>query len=321
MEHYFQSGLATSTRRTYQSAQTRFRDFCRASHSLPVPTSEQQLCRYVAHLAGDNLSYTTVKTYLAAVRQLQVAEGWGDPEMNKMPRLAQVIRGIKAAQARSPSASRAKRLPITLALLRKIKKSWQGEENRWNSTMLWAAVTMCFFGFLRSGEITLITAESFDEGAHLTFSDVTVDSLQDPRALTIRLKTSKTDPFRVGVDVCIGRTDCDLCPVAAVLAYMVLRGRGKGPFFRFKDGSPLTRARYVSEVKRALTKAGVDSSHYSGHSFRSGAATTAAQQGIGDATIKLLGRWKSGAYQLYVKIPQEKLADYSKNLAGGGSYQ
>ena len=54
-----------------------------------------------------------------------------------------------------------------------------------------------------------------------------MDSLQDPRALTIRLKTSKTDPFRVGVDVCIGRTDCDLCPVAAVLAYMVLRGRGK----------------------------------------------------------------------------------------------
>ena len=100
------------------------------------------------------------------------------------------------------------------------------------------------------------------------------------------------------------------------VAYMVLRGRGKGPFFRFKDGSPLTRARYVSEVKRALTKAGVDSSHYSGHSFRSGAATTAAQQGIGDATIKLLGRWKSGAYQLYVKIPREKLADYSKNLAG-----
>ena len=162
----------------------------------------------------------------------------------------------------------------------------------------------------------LITAESFDEGEHHAFSDVTVDSLQDPRALTIRLKTSKTDPFRVGVDVCIGRTDCDLCPVAAVLAYMVLRGRGKGPFFRFKDGSPLTRARYVSEVKRALTKAGVDSSHYSGHSFRSGAATTAAQQGIGDATIKLLGRWKSGAYQLYVKIPRKQLADYSKHLAG-----
>ena len=113
---------------------------------------------------------------------------------------------------------------------------------------------MCFFGFLRSGKITLIIAESFDDGAHLTFSDVTVDSLQDPLALTIRLKMSKTDPFRVGVDVCIGRTDCDLCPVAAVLAYMVLRGRGKGPFFRFKDGSPLTRGRYVSEVKRALTK-------------------------------------------------------------------
>ena len=70
--------------------------------------------------------------------------------MNKMPRLAQVIRGIKADQARSPSASRAKRLPITLALLRKMKKSWQEEENRWNSTMLWAGAFSASSGQERS---------------------------------------------------------------------------------------------------------------------------------------------------------------------------
>ena len=44
--------------------------------------------------------------------------------------------------------------------------------------------------------------------------------------------------------------------------------------------------------------AGIDFVPYSGHSFRSGAATTAAKQGISDATIKMLGRWKSSAYQL-----------------------
>ncbi len=51
----------------------------------------------------------------------------------------------------------------------------------------------------------------------------------------------------------------------------------------------------------ALASAGVDSTPYSGHSFRSGAATTAASRGIGDATIKMLGRWNSEAYQLYIK--------------------
>ena len=34
------------------------------------------------------------------------------------------------------------------------------------------------------------------------------------------MKASKTDPFRMGVDIFIGRTDNELCPVSAVLAYM-----------------------------------------------------------------------------------------------------
>jgi hypothetical protein len=65
-------------------------------------------------------------------------------------------------------------------------------------------------------------------------------------------------------------------------------------------------------MKEALISAGVDCSPYSGHSFRSGAATTAAKQGISDATIKMLGRWKSSAYQLYI----EQLAAYSRRLGG-----
>ena len=36
---------------------------------------------------------------------------------------------------------------------------------------------------------------------------------------------------------------------------------------------------------------GINSSRYSGHSFQIEAATTAAQVGMGDATIKAMGRW------------------------------
>ncbi len=73
--------------------------------------------------------------------------------------------------------------------------------------MLWTA-SLCFFGFLRSGEITVPSDAAFDEGTHLSFSDVTVDRLDDPS----RLKVSKTDLFRVGVEVCMGRSGCSLCP-------------------------------------------------------------------------------------------------------------
>ena len=136
---------------------------------------------------------------------------------------------------------------------------------------------------------------AFEQGAHLSFEDVAVDSWETPRLLRVKLKASKTDPFRAGVDVFIGATGNSLCPVAAVLAYMSMRGPGPGPLFRFQHGSPLTRARLVSEVRSALTVAGVDCRACSGHSFRSGAATTADNEGVEDSTIKMLGRWKSEA--------------------------
>jgi len=47
----------------------------------------------------------------------------------------------------------------------------------------------------------------------------------------VKIKQSKMDPFRAGVKVVIACTGGELCPVAALLAYMVLRGPSDGPFF------------------------------------------------------------------------------------------
>ena len=127
-------------------------------------------------------------------------------------------------------------------------------------------------------------------------------------------RISRADPFRQGMDIFVGRTGNELCPVAATLAYMVQRGPGPGPLFKFQDGKPLTRQRFVARAREALSSAGVDCSAYSGHSFRSGAATTAAKCGVSDAMIKMLGRWKSSAYQLYIKTPRDQLARISMEL-------
>ena len=81
-----------------------------------------------------------------------------------------------------------------------------------------------------------------------------------------------------------------------------------------QDGSHLTRQRFASLITNTLQLAGIDDKRYTTHSFRIGAATSAKDAGISDVHVKMLGRWKSNAYQLYVRTPSDKLAGLSKQL-------
>ena len=166
--------------------------------------------------------------------------------------------------------------------------------------------------FLRSGEICVPSLSGYDAGAHLSHGDIAVDSQNNPALLAVTIKASKTDPFRKGMQIFIGRTGCECCPLAAILA---LRGTATGPLFRFANGDPLTRDAFVREVRRALSSAGVDPSAYCGHSFRIGAATVAAAIGIEDSTIMTFGRRNSSAYLRYIRTPRELLASVSKRIA------
>ena len=123
-----------------------------------------------------------------------------------------------------------------------------------------------------------------------------------------------TDGLR-GQKPLLGRSFNDLCPVAALVAYLATRGNLGGPFFQYHDGTTLSRERLVAQVRQALLAAGKDTAPYSSHSFRIGAATTAASRGVEDSLIKILGRWESAAYQRYVKISRERLAGVSRILA------
>ena len=162
---------------------------------------------------------------------------------------------------------------------------------------------MCFFGFLRSGEVTVPSLREYDPEGHLSEGDVTLDNLSAPTLVQVRVKASKTDPFRKGVTIYLGRTDNDLCPVGAIAAYLAVRDRHPGPFFKFATGAPLSRVALVSNMRAALQSSEVDASKYAGHSFRIRAATTAASVGIEDSLTKTLGRWESAAY-LYVRVPR-----------------
>ena len=164
------------------------------------------------------------------------------------------------------------------------------------------------------GEITSSSVRSYDASCQLTMADVAIDDGQNPTVVRIHLKRTKTTPFS-GVDVFLGRTDDDLCPVSALLAYLVVRGVTPGPLFRFQDGRFLTKQLFIERVRIGLDTLGLSSSDYAGHRFRIGAATTAAERGVEDSLIKMLGRWESSAYQIYIKTPREVLAGISRRLS------
>ena len=113
-----------------------------------------------------SVQYTTIKNYLFAVKNYHSSHGFGIPLSNFL-RLRLILRGIKRSQRQQSKVRR----PITLQLFNLFYYlvNVQHTDNR-NSLMLWAAMTLAFFGFLRLGELTCNS--TFDPKHHLMNRDI-----------------------------------------------------------------------------------------------------------------------------------------------------
>ncbi len=178
VQHYFTRGLAPSTHKTYKSGITKFIQFCNQYHvASPLPVSQSLFCYFAAYLATSGLSPGTIKTYLAAVRHLQIAQNLPDPrQVAPMAKLRLVEAGAKKEYGRPIRLRR----PITPSILRQIRELWAPRASEGDIIMLWAASCLCFFGFFRMGEITTPSEAQFDPQVHLTIDD----SLGQPRKPT-----------------------------------------------------------------------------------------------------------------------------------------
>ncbi len=137
-----------------------------------------------------------------------------------------------------------------------------------------------------------------------------------PTVIRVLLRRAKTDLFGKGVFIHLGRTGADLCPVVAMLNYMVIRPKLAGPLFLNQEGQPLTKDTLIREVRAVLEAANLNPRSYAGHSFRIGVATSAARlAGVPDHLIKVLGRWKLEAYHSYIWTPAETLSLVSSRIA------
>ena len=228
------------------------------------------------------MSYKTIKVYLAAIRHCHIELDLPDPTASNLLHL--ICRGIRRLQGDNQRI----RLPITINLLHTIKEhlrrsTFTVQEQR----MLWAAFTTAFYGFLRVGELT-----------NLRWNDISFL----PDHMSITLQQSKTDPFRRGCKIKIFSTKTSTCPYHAMKCYRRLTDNVVASNHLFQSGRfhPLSRPAVTNTLRDLLKTAGLDYSLYASHSFRIGAATTAAAAGLPAWLIKNLGRWSSSAYLTYI---------------------
>ncbi len=286
-------------------------EFCSITGIAPLPLTENTLCLFVAYLSRQNLQHASIRIYLSSLRHLQISAGLHDPfKHDTFPRLTYVLRGLKRSTASQPPRIR---LPITLEIMSLLFSTLNQRPPSYDTQLLWAACCLGFFGFMRTGEFTSKSTRH-PNPSNVAVSDVARDAKHPPLFLTIQLRQSKTDPFGQGVKIFLGNTGQRICPVTAILAFLAVRpGTLQGPLFRYSDGTTLTRDRLVGEVRVTLAQHGRDPTHFNGHSFRIGTATAA---GIPDHIIKMLGRWRSDTYTLYIRTPPGQLAGYSRQLIG-----
>ena len=111
---------------------------------------------------------------------------------------------------------------------------------------------------------------------------MSVDNRNNPEQLRISIKQSMTDPFCKAVDIFLGTTSNNVCPIKGILSYLAIRGNQKGPLFVFEDSKSLTRQRFSSALDSLLNQFHINTDHYNTHSFQIGAEISARQAKVPD---------------------------------------
>ena len=280
----------------------------------PSKPSEELLIYFVVHCATNlNLAYSTIKSYLAGIRNLYIARGLSHPFLHcdgsPFLKLQLVIKGIRKDQCKPAKP----RLPITAQILKSILTANQVFFGTYVDLLMKTACAVAYFGFMRCGEFTCSTT-LFDPCVNLCMSDVSIYLQANiPVRATVFLKSSKTDPFRHGCVINLFRTNLGLCPVKYIHLFHLVRqamsASADDPFFLMPEGQPLTRNAFISMLKGLLHCLGFNAADYAGHSFRIGAATSAAAAHVPDHLIKTLGRWSSDCYQRYIRTSPAVVED------------
>jgi site-specific recombinase XerD len=200
----------------------------------------------------------------------------------KHPSIIENIMGIKRRKGSSQKAKK----PLLINSLKKIINVIDEQKNEEIKKLRDRSIILIgFSGGFRRNEIV-----------SLDYDDLEFVS----EGLKINLRKSKTDQFGEGTLKALPYfNNSKYCPVHSMQKWIEIAKITSGPLFRrFTKGSNLSENRLTDQtvallIKEYLKLAGIDSKNYSGHSLRSGFATSAAESGAEERSIMAMTGHKS----------------------------
>jgi hypothetical protein len=170
---------------------------------------------------------------------------------------------------------------------------------------VWAACLLAFWGSFRLGEIFANKVDSFDKFSDLLWNDI---KIKKGGEMILKIRGGKT-PGPPGNRARLYRIQenrfCLITAIEKLKAYQKTHNLWEPnlPVFRRASGQNLTKTIFLKSVNYALTSGGRKNPFLTGKSFRSGIPSVLESfpQKFRENHIKSLGRWKSRAYQRYMR--------------------
>ena len=275
-----QNSKANNTVRAYKSDFADFSLFCVQNGFKSLPTEAKIVSLYLTHLSTKDIKMSTLKRRLVSIGVIHRLKGhYLD---TKHPSIIENLMGIKR---RKGSIQKGKK-PILINYLKQIINVI--DDNRNEEITRFRDRSIILIGFSGGFRRNEIVSLDYDDLDFVT------------EGLKINLKRSKTDQFGEGLVKGLPYfANSQYCPVLTLKKWIEISNINSGPLFRrFSKGSKLTNNRLTDQtvallIKKYLKLAGIESKNYSGHSLRSGFATSAAESGAEERNIMAMTGHKS----------------------------
>jgi hypothetical protein len=304
---------ADGTMETYATGLNSYLKICAENQIRPYPVSEAKLVAYasLAHETHGILA-ETIRNYISGVVFHCKLNGIRDPRGDGSM-LSLVLRGSKRLDHESGYEKRTrfgisgKQLALLFSKL---------DLSDFRAARFAAYASISYFGGFRANELVKTKA-----GIRCKWGDFNLrEGARDKSYFTLKQRDSKTKQFGPTYDITLVRTGKINCPFELLQNYRRFFDKDSidenGPAFMDLEGHPYTFKAALKDVRFYLPFIGENGMHFGTHSFRIGLATEASIIELPDSAVKLLGRWDSNCFEIYMLTPPEKIAEFAARLSG-----